>query len=81
MPTGSTWTPDAEQWTIAEDEYFWRELVPRSKWGIPPLGNPIIDEAAVAEAMRRKFGLLGLRPYTEWSISGFHRLYFGDDKY
>jgi hypothetical protein len=77
MATGSTWTPDAEQWTIAEDEYFWCELVPRSKLVIPPLGNPIIEEDAVAEAMRGKFGSLGLRPYTEWSISAFHCFHLG----
>ncbi|KAK3196010.1 hypothetical protein K4F52_000878 [Lecanicillium sp. MT-2017a] len=65
----ATWTPDAEQWTLAEDEYFWCQLVPRSKWGTGEEADPSYDETEVANAMRQKFANLKLRPYTAWSIT------------
>ncbi len=63
--------PDMEpfsNWTLEEDEYFWLELIPKSKFAADQADEDAYTEDQLAEMMEKRFGPNGPREYTRDEI-------------
>lgn len=57
-----------EYWTLEEDEYFWLELIPKSKFAADQTGEDAYTEDQLAMMMEMRFGPDGPREYTKEKI-------------